>query len=155
MFDDEDQMKAILARAMSALGATFKAGAAHPLGPKYDQAVPGALLAFSPFPVPEKMFESASGVAEGVTGMWPLYGSFDDAHHSVVVVSSSSGTRALTVDGGVFSDVTDTLALASSAETLAAGNVGLGDWAAQVTATEVRVFHLHALEEGLLRWQRS
>lgn len=44
--------------------------------------------------------------------------------------------------GSVFTDVTDALTVDSDRETLAAGNLGVGDWVAQVTAAGVRAFRL-------------
>jgi len=59
----------------------------------------GYVAGITPCPVPQTLFDSGSGVAEGATGVWPLHRSFTDTFHSMVMLSASGGTRALSVDG--------------------------------------------------------
>ena len=106
------------------------------------EEVGGYLQRISRHEVPDALFCTPDGIAEGATGIFALRRYPTDRHHAAVLVSSPSGSRVMGIESGVFEDITDACAIDGERETLAAGALGRDNWMSQVTVCDVGAFQL-------------
>ena len=101
----------------------------------------GELLRISRNYVPDVLFCSSPEIAEGTTAIYPLRRSLLDDYHSAVIISSTFGSRIMTIEGGVFQDISELCRIDCHQETLAAGSIA-SNWIVCVNHNHVVAFRL-------------